>query len=341
MIYYPYETDFALRLDKTARCLAFAAHLAASLTVLLPLTAGGTLALVRLCREIFCDAAADQRNLIRFMFDTPSVAWIAALFVTVALFVLMRFAFNLLRSWIFPRDAILVPSGRVSSALKGVGFGLAAFLLLQLFVCPVFLPSAFLLASHYGLIILAGCAVAGALVGARHPLAREPKRRAWILSALLTFLPIYAPVFVASLVLSLPHALIKKDVHYSSRVLCDLALGTRTVNKMLPKGATNISVDSRQYIIFSRMEWTCTVGEADFLAFAKENDYELAENDSGFNANPETNHERVECHTLLKLPKYNLPESYYFYNYRYRNFGGWTILYDRTNHILYGSYSSN
>ncbi len=335
------KISFTYRLDKTARVLAFVAHLAASLTVLLPLTAGGTLALVRLCREIFCDTTVDQRNLIRFMFDTPSVAPIAALFFTFALFVLMRFAFNLLRSWIFPKDATLVPSGRVSSALKGGGIGLAAFLLLQLFVCPVFLPNAFLLASRYGLLILAGCVAAGALVGARHPLAREPKRRAWILSALLTFLPIYAPVFVASLVLSSSHALIKKDMHYSSRVLCDLALGTRTINKMLPKGATNISVDSRQYIIFRGMDWTCSVSEADFLAFAKENGYELAENDSGFNANPETNHERVECYTLLELPKCKLPESYYFYNYCYRNFGGWTILYDRTKHILYGHYSSN
>ncbi len=335
------EKTPAYRIDKTARILAFAAHLTVCLTVLLPFTAGGTLALVRLCCEIFCDAAVDQRNLIRFMFDTPLVACIAALFFLVALVVLMRFAFKLLRSWIFPKDATLVPSGRVSSALKGVGFGLAAFLLIQLFVCPVFLPNAFLLASRYGLLILAGCAVAGALVGARHPLTREPKRRAWILSALLTFLPIYVPVFIASLVLSLPHALLKKNAHYSSRIICDLAFGTRTVNKMLPKGATNISVDSRQYIIFSRMEWICTVSEADFLAFAKENGYELAENDSGFNANPETNHERVECHTLLKLPECKLPESYYFYNYRYRNFGGWTILYDRTNHILYGHYSSN
>ncbi len=335
------KTTLAERIDKTTRRLAFAAQFTASLTVLLLLTAGGTLALVRLCREIFCDTAIDQRNLIRFIFDTPPVASIAALFFMVALFVLMRFAFKLLRSWIFPKDATLVPSGCASSALKGVGLGLAAFLLLQLFVCPVFLPNAFLLASRYGLLILAGCAVAGALVGARHPLAREPKRRAWILAALLTFLPIYAPVFVASLLFSLPHALIKKDMHYSSRVLCDLALGTRTVNKMLPKGATNISVNSRQYIIFRGMEWTCSVSEADFLAFAKENGYELAENDSGFNANPETNHERVECYTLLKLPKCKLPESYYFYNYRYRNFGGWTILYDRTQHILYGCYSSN
>lgn len=64
------------------------------------------------------------------------------------------------------------------------------------------------------------------------------------------------------------------------------------------------------------------------------NGYQFAENDPYHNTNPETNHEKVDASTLLPLER--LPESYYFYNYRYRNYGGWVMLYDGRNRFCMG-----
>lgn len=317
------KTTLAQGIDKTARVLAFAAHLAASLTVLLPLTAGGTLALVRLYCELFCDAAVDQRNLIRFMFDTPSVAWIAALFVTVALFVLMRFAFNLLRSWIFPRDAILVPSGRLSSALKGFGLGLSAVLCLQILFCP----RGNLVSSHCFLWTTLALTGFAALVGACCPLAREPRSRLWIVTAILCFLPLH---IAASFAISfLP---MKTTCH--NRFVCDLRHGTRWTNQILPRTAKTVFVKADFWISLGNSTWTCTVDEKDFVKFAQENGYAL-----------KTDLKSAGCLPMpreLPLPdKTNLPESVYIHDGRDGGGGGFFLLYDRTDRILYGHFSSH
>ncbi len=317
------KTTLAKWIDETARRLAFAAHLAASLSVLLPLTAGGTLALVWLCRETFCDTTVDQRNLNRFIVDTPSVACIAALFFMVALFVLMHFAFKLLRSWIFPKDATFIPSGRVSSALKGFGLGLSVLLCLQILFClrgNLFNSHGFL----WMTLALTGCA---ALVGACHPLAREPRRRLWIVTSIFYFLPLHVAASFAI-------KWIPIKTTYHSRFVCDLRHGTKWTNQILPRTAENVFVKADFWMFLGNSTWMCTVDEKDFMKFAQENGYAL-----------KTEMNSAGCLPMpreLPLPdKRNPPESVYIHDGRDAGGSGFFLLYDRTDHILYGYFSSH
>ena len=132
--------------------------------------------------------------------------------------------------------------------------------------------------------------------------------------------------------------MIPSEMHWRSRFMCDLALGTAFTDKILPRNAREVAVKHKSCVIWITATWSCHVAEKDFLEFARSNGYQFAENDPYHNTNPETNHEKVDASTLLPLER--LPESYYFYNYRYRNYGGWVMLYDRKKQILYGHYSS-
>jgi len=86
-------------------------------------------------------------------------------------------------------------------------------------------------------------------------------------------------------------------------------------------------------------QFSCTVSESDFRAFAKMHGYALAENDPACNANPKTG--KSDWTSILPLSGKTLPASYWSYANIYSNGGGIYLLYDRTAHRLYGAYSSN
>ncbi len=317
------KMTLAKRIDKTARRLAFAAHLAASLAFAGCITFG---------------------LLLQFLPDPPfgNTRDFSLILTGAVLIPLMWFLGKQLKQQIFPSEgqALFVPSGRIASALKAAGIGLCLAICLHVLLRLVAYQSAFdsFIAKHLPEVLLSAAGLF-AVIGACHPLEKEPRGRLWIFTGVICAPLILATLFSAFFFLHATFA--EKSALCRDRVSCVAELGANFTNQILPKEATNISVEHRSGFISHHTIWTCTVSEADFLAFAKENGYELAENDSEFNANPETNHERYEQHGFLQLPENTLPTSFYFYSFRYRNHGGWTILYDRTQHILYGDYSSN
>lgn len=242
--------------------------------------------------------------------------------------------FKYLRTMLFPgrEDTATVPSGRIAGMLKGIIIGASLPLAFQI-VFSVLTLNAFsfsLLSLNFLWFILAFIVIFAA-AGACLPLKEEPCRRSWIVTGLLCLPLLY-------LISSLLIVLIPSEMHWRSRFMCDLALGTAFTDKILPRNAREVAVKHKSCVIWITATWSCHVAEKDFLEFARSNSYQFAENDPYHNTNPETNHEKVDASTLLPLER--LPESYYFYNYRYRNYGGWVMLYDRKKQILYGHYSS-
>ena len=140
-------------------------------------------------------------------------------------------------------------------------------------------------------------------------------------------------------------AITPRQINYSSNYYAPsnyTLLPQPFIKQMLPEKSSDIEISGQTGLGFSlgaNINWRCRVSESDFLTFAKNNKYMLKENDPYYNANPETNHERIDSSSLFQFKK--LPESFYYYNYRYRNNGGWTLLYNRINQTLYGQFSSN
>ncbi len=242
--------------------------------------------------------------------------------------------FKRLRTMLFPgrEDVAAVPSGRIAGILKGIIIGASLPLVFQIVFSVLTLNAfSFLPLSLNFLWFILASIVIFAAAGACLPLKEEPCRRSWIVTGLLCLPLLY-------LISSLLIVLIPSEMHWRSRFMCDLSLGTAFTDRILPRNAGKVSVKYESRVIWNTAAWSCHVAEKDFLEFARSNGYQFAENDPYHNTNPETNHEKVDASTLLSLER--LPESYYFYNYRYRNNGGWTMLYDRKKQILYGHYSS-
>ncbi len=84
--------------------------------------------------------------------------------------------------------------------------------------------------------------------------------------------------------------------------------------------------------------WSCECPEEAFLRFARKNGYELHKNEPS----SDTGMDRFYGAYFGLLHESGLerePDSYYYCNNRWPNGGGWTLLYDRNSHILYGNYA--
>ena len=242
--------------------------------------------------------------------------------------------FKRLKTMLFPgrEDTATVPSGRIAGMLKGIIIGASLPLAFQIIFSVLTLNAfSFSLLSLNFLWFILAFIVMIAIPAACFPLKEEPYRRSWIVTGLLCLPLLY-------LMSSILIALIPSETHCRNRFMCDLALGTAFTDRLLPHNAQKVAVKHESRVIWTTVAWSCHVAEKDFQEFARCNGYQFAENDPYHNANPKTNHEKVDGSTLLPLKQ--LPESYYFYSYRYRNNGGWIMLYDRKKQFLYGNYSS-
>ncbi len=85
--------------------------------------------------------------------------------------------------------------------------------------------------------------------------------------------------------------------------------------------------------------WSCECSETEFLRFARRNSYEIRKHDIPAHGgrHPEN---IIPFEILRKSGLDRKPESFYFHNERWANGGGWTLLYDRKTHILYGNYAN-
>lgn len=117
----------------------------------------------------------------------------------------------------------------------------------------------------------------------------------------------------------------------------------KLIGRLIPTTATDITLHGNLgpslLPLGQNAQFSCALSEKDFLAFAKTNDYPLAENDPCCNANPKTG--KNDWTSILPLSGKTLPASYWSYANIYSNNGGIFLLYDRTAHRLYGAYSSN
>ncbi len=230
-----------------------------------------------------------------------------------------------------PAAAEMIPSGRRHSVLKGAGMGLfCAYIFLILGCTLLNFGNTRLILSRNFLLTEAIFVLLGAFTGFFFPLKEEPRKRGWIITTLLALIPL-------GLIVTMALALLPVYINTSSRAVCRMAYGTEWTDKMLPEHATEIRSEGESMLFVHSFQWQCRTDEKDFLAFAERNGYDFAENNPYHNANPDTNDMKVDMSSLFHFP---LPESYYFYAYRYRNNGGITMLYDRKAQILYGRYSS-
>ena len=148
-------------------------------------------------------------------------------------------------------------------------------------------------------------------------------------------------------VLFIAYSLAPRKIHYRSESFTPERYYSLTrffVQLSLPPDAKNIEIDGDTGLVGLgfHVELSCDVPESSFLDFAKRNNYALKENDPCYNANPETNNDPdYQLDHSTRLPMKKLPDSFWFYNYCYRNYGGQTMLYDRKAQKLYGKYSSN
>ncbi len=130
---------------------------------------------------------------------------------------------------------------------------------------------------------------------------------------------------------------------YNSGKFIKYFVDIHPTSRELPENATNIRVRGRSGFTTS-YNWTAQVSEADFLKFAAKYGYTLSDN-TYFNANPETQDQVFDAFSIIRDlggpdAPISKPDSFYFYNYRYRNHGGLTLLYDRTTQTLYGNYAN-
>lgn len=115
------------------------------------------------------------------------------------------------------------------------------------------------------------------------------------------------------------------------------ALSTRDVQRCFPPEAKNCRIRGHQGFGACYC-WSCECSEPEFLRFARRNGYDIRENDTAFNTDRRM--DNTDYFGILQESGISRkPESFYFHNERWPNCGGWTLLYDRKNHILYGEYS--
>ena len=192
--------------------------------------------------------------------------------------------------------------------------------------------------SIYSVGFLAMFPLGGILLGIMVPETHGSKRLVvWINLGIISGCIFFFLLFVA-------YSSTPRNIHYQSAGFAPESYYSLTrsfVRRMMPRDAKNIEITGNTGLGCwgFNVSWTCSVPEEAFLRFAKSNNYALKENDPCYNANPETNHQRIDSSTLLSLKK--LPDSFWYYSYRYRNNGGWVMLYDRNTQKLYGSYGSN
>lgn len=185
--------------------------------------------------------------------------------------------------------------------------------------------------STFVLILMSILPLGGLAWGIYKPRERAPK-------SLSLFINIgIVCAFVLQIISLFIFYLSPREINYSSNEYAPwryYALERAFIKKMLPPEATAITITGNLISPY----WQCSVRERDFLNFAAINNYKLKENDPYYNANSETNSESVNSLSIFPYMK-EPPVSYYIYNYRYRNHGGWLLLYDRDKQILHGSYS--
>ncbi|MFA7231755.1 MAG: hypothetical protein WC071_10840 [Victivallaceae bacterium] len=130
------------------------------------------------------------------------------------------------------------------------------------------------------------------------------------------------------------------DYEYHDNFITRCFTSVSLSSAQLPENAKQVRLHGR-FGFGTSLRWCGRVSEADFLAFAQKNNYKLSDT-MIYNANPETANFMVDVFPSVAsdYPGLKKPESFYFYNFRYRNCGGFTIIYDRKTQWFYAIYGN-
>jgi len=232
---------------------------------------------------------------------------------------------------------VITPSTRYDSARKWLLAGITVDLLLMIAGWIFLGEKAF---SQKCLILLAVPPIAGLLYGCFRPSGNHARKAGpYINSACLAGIFFMLLTDFAFEVTPRSFLYETADVERGEYV----ALADSTIRQMFPSDAKDIRIEGNTGLIGLgfHFRWTCRVSEDSVRRFFRKTKREWRENDPCFNMNPETNKEKTDYSGFLFQHLKELPESYLFYSYIYRNYGGWVMLYDRKTGTLYGSYSSN
>ncbi len=116
------------------------------------------------------------------------------------------------------------------------------------------------------------------------------------------------------------------------------SISSKKIRQSFPPEAKNCHVRGNNGFGFGYF-WSCECPEEAFLRFTRKNGYALQREVS-----TDANGHRLKDYLFLDMFREigleHAPESFYYYNNRWPNGGGWTLLYDRKRHILYGNYGS-
>ncbi len=237
---------------------------------------------------------------------------------------------------IFPKKetAEYVSSGRIAGFFKGFLIG-GAVLILYGAGKRFLMDEGAIVSFTATLCVIFGCAV----VGAFFPLKEEPRRRGWLVWA-VGVVTLFIVLWIGLIALmDLAFGGRKVDTVYPNYTAYMEEVGKDWADRSIPQQATQVTVRGGYGGLFPSLQWSCLVGEDDFLAFAQANRYALAENDDTHNTNPETN--QIRYSRGHPFGGKELPTSYYYYSFVFTNCGGWFLLYDRTTQTLYGAYHSH
>ena len=116
----------------------------------------------------------------------------------------------------------------------------------------------------------------------------------------------------------------------------DACLGSR-----VPKSATDITSDLWTGVFSLSEKIRCHVPKSDFVAFAKQKDWELRSDTYSYNSRTKRDDGGDPVSWLVREFDGTTPTNYLSYNYIYTNNGGITVLYDVDREIMYYSDSTN
>lgn len=282
------------------------------------------------------------------LFTLAPTYWILSLhptqnfewYISLLIFILSLFFFlSLLRKrfyFIWKKHPLSEERERRYSILAGVQWGYL-FALPYLFIFPYKVS--------YNLLFLTFLPLIGICIGAIHPIQGCPAIWKKSVAAVVINFAFLLPLWFVAYVFAIPLTYQEDRFPRGVETFFFHDYYARTTTWMIPKDATDIYIKRDGHLIFYRLKWHCKVSEEAFLAFTKEHDYKLVENDVNYNANENTRKETlgIEGFGIGQLETFEgeLPTSFWFYNYVKSNYGGITFLYDRTTDTLYGSYSTN
>ena len=114
------------------------------------------------------------------------------------------------------------------------------------------------------------------------------------------------------------------------------SISSKMIRQSFPPEAKNCIIRGNNGFGFGYF-WSCECPEEAFLRFASKNGYVLQTEDST-DAEGRRLKDFLSFDMFREIGLERTPASFYYYNNRWPNGGGWTLVYDRSRHILYGNY---